>query len=403
MLILVLFSALIVFTITTKFLKIAEQGTADAICEANIIGAWSIHNKNYKTGWSKVLGATVGEGSAETLLQNPMCNTKVRVFDYRDYNGDEEFIVNDFGNELGEMIESCWSTFGEGKLVNTFGQEPVQLRSGDFSSDKKTYYFPCYKFKVQLAKNSDSIDLRPIASLKDGGYLWTHTLKGTSIDSKYVTKENDIYKFKDEDAMKQYVLDLYDGKAEYTYASYVNLNGHGYLDFSKNTSSSLVYNMENMDQIEKDLKAGLIACGGGAATGAVIGGVAALIWGIGVLNAWNPLGWAAVAGAASIEIIFATTLGAQIGGAIGCGAGFGESVISLTLDSTYEEILKAAEESVLTELDSEQYYEIRYYSPYYQITSGGSDVKNFSINHIKIVPITEKNDDVTPITPVGVS
>lgn len=280
-----------------KYYNAQDQMFQEEICRANIIGANSVlkGNQNSQTtlgnfAWKQMKGST-----AKGLLQSPLCKTQVKTFDFRDIDDEEEY-TKKAGLYIGEMVERCWKTFGEGKIPNTFGQK-----------EYRNYYFPCYRFKILLEDNTDYIDTNKLMEL-DKGILWTHNVKGNKIPMDCINKngfENEQCYY---DTMTEY---LQTGNKDYlSYGGYIFWEGHGSLEFAKEINY-------DMDEVAK---------------------------------------------------IAAAATATNIAGTYILSSGF-TGVTIMVVDK-------------LTKINSDQYYEVRYYAPF--IKDGNEDIE---LNSIKVVPI----------------
>lgn len=324
--ILIIFAAIVVFGVTAKFVKLMGAQTQQSICSANIVAANNIIESD-KLHWT--LDA-ITDTAAATSLKHPLCTTLVNRVDLTDSK--KEDIKKDAAIAMGEMIENCWSSFGEGKYVNTFGQGENTEMGGIFR-DHHNYYFPCYKFKlISTELNNISVnELLMFSDKNNEGLLWKYNLKGKEI-------KGDI-----SEAITKY---LNDNNNDYlSYAGYIFYPGQGYLEF--------------MNEVDDEVRIGDWV--GAIATDVTVGAVGG-----------------AVAGLGGLSVPFAI-----IGGIAGLGVGIWGRITEGTSN------MVASSGTPMTELKPNVWYEVRYYSPY--IIDAEQYGDNLIINNIKIVPADEGN------------
>ncbi|MGM5483294.1 MAG: hypothetical protein ACQER9_00060 [Nanobdellota archaeon] len=378
MLFLALVAFLILFTFVGRFLKVADEGLQSEICRANI-ALLNSEIKEKSDENSGIIASTwnlVKDNNARAMLKNPLCTSLVEVFDYRDVK-DKNQLRKKVATDIGEMMQNCWKTFGEGKQGNTFGQEKGWAGRGD----KNNYYFSCYKFKFKMKDSSDSISMEYLNG--DKGLLWKY-----NVDGKPLFNENgrllENNKLKDEDKMieatikQSSLMMLYEeyynnpSSDKIPYLGYITWDGYGYYEFVKKTASGL-----KIDSAGENVAKGAISGTTAGVIGAVIGTGLCFYLGPGAVGC--------------------AALGSAIAG--GAAAG-GASLASKGLIDSFQNknVPVMADEYKLKEIYSDQYYEVRYYSPYIK----NIDEESWVLNNIKIVPINEESKDNKEI-PGGIS
>lgn len=331
-----LIAGLAIIQTTNLFYQSADKGLQKSICQGYIISL----NKQLKSGEAdqSVIGQILKwtkDKAAENLLKSPYCNTDVEIFDLTELKTQQE-IEKEAGILIGEMSENCWTSFARGKIPNTFGQD----------THLTNYYFPCYKFKFVLPKETDTIKVENLINMKDG-ILWTHNVKKqqiTNVFTKETFQENKDKYFDTEN--KNYL----------PYAGYISWEGYGYLEFASEVGTKMHSNF--VDYATKIT----LARSSAVLTGVVAGNLIITAYTVGIANAWNPVGWAALA--------------------VGVGA-------TLYYASEAEQVEDDKEitfaDYKLTNIKSDRYYEVRYYAPYIEDEDGNI----YGINGIKIVPSSE--------------
>jgi hypothetical protein len=380
--ILVIASIMVIYGISAKFFKLADDSLQDSICSANILGANgiiqngadgisdSIGDFGEREGGAAggVIGRTAGWGASKGLeagarksLKNPLCATKVEIYDADEFKGlpgnnDSEKV----GLVLGKMINKCWNTFGQGKIKNVFGQDKTTILEKIFleKSDLGNYFFTCYKVKFEMDDPSDSVKVIDFMNTGTGA-LWTHNVKGKPITDVYTQESFNVQ-------TKKYWASS--SKDDLPYAGAVLWDGFGYLEFSENLTG--VYKKDFDEVITDSARLGA----GSAAAMAILAAA--------TINFWNPVGW---------------TL-AAVGTIVSATAAVGASgvVVGGVFSTSYTMDLLPGQGEKLTDIYSDEFYEIRFYSPYME-----DEEITFNMNSIKIVP-SDGDHDLTSTEVEGV-
>jgi hypothetical protein len=311
---LVIIFAILAIAIVSKFYLSLEPKTQNMICKEELQVSRSILQKDI---WGL-------DAVAKGAMKHPMCITQTKEINLTKYSGDK--LKEKVTIEMGNMIDSCWSTFGEGKILNTFGQGTTNWIGW---REDGNYYFSCYKFKLHLDDKNAKISTSELLDVNNKYSLWNYNTKGKKIDTTF------------EESIKKYGA----GDKNYlSYAGYVFYEGNGYIEFIEKVDETIAWN-EQSSNIGNAMK-----------------NMPLIMLPVAFFLGSTPFGWAAIA------IMVA-------------GAGYD------AINSFYDRMIPSSGPQ-LKELYPEQWYEVRYYSPYVKDETKYTD-NNIVINSIKIVPILE--------------
>ena len=255
-------------------------------------------------------------------LKHPLCQTVVEEIDLTDVKDSE--LTKEVALNIGERIENCWQTFGEGKLPNTFGQDAT------FFDDQTNYYFACSRIKFSFDDRDSVVKVSDLIQVSEDevGLLWRYNTNGRRLNGDFI----------------QLTDNYFEGtKGDVSYAAYVYNEGFGYIDFLETVDHEWDYDLNEA-----------------RGTTAAVAGTAGTVGIVGAFLVSNPVGWV-VAGVGGLSIA-ATAL----------------------FSGSYDKQIPGLGPP-LEELVSDQWYEVRYYSPYIEDPSQYS--QDYVLNNIKIMPL----------------
>lgn len=379
----ILVSVLIIYGITAQFFRSVDTGLQDAICRANVVGLAQTKTGS-SSGYANVIWKDVKSTAINPAQRKPLCTTKVWTIDLEDSKSEGESIAMTT-LELGEMIESCWNTFGQGYVANTFGQTSGNWGGNwnPFTGDKSTYYFNCYRFKINSPKNGgyDAIGVGALqnalyyANIKGeslfnekGEFVPEGTgkeLSGKVVDVLLASSNSDdesVAQLQSEEFIKMFEEYKKDSSPDNTpYAGYVYWDGVGYLEFVREVSYKQVSDVVTVN----NAAAGGV---GGGVIGGTIGGIVGTFFFPGV----------------------GTYAGAIAGAKIGVVLGTIGNAITSSDKVVYPQL---NEDGHLPTLEFDTWYDVRFYSSY-----TGDAPNGLVLNNIKIMPSgSEGGTQITPI------
>jgi len=349
--IIILVSCILIYSISFRFFtSFVDEGSQEQICKADILISNSILNKDEVNKFERV--------AAKTRLKNPFCITHEKILDldklkkekkYKNYQDSEIMAI-----EMGNMITSCWSTFGNGEIFNTFGQDKKNIKF----EDRENYYFPCYAFKFK-SKNRD-LAVKGVPTSFFEQLFWLYNLKGQPLPNLKKIKNIDDAKKLAPKLLPEAIDHFLEGDKNYqTYATNIFLSHPGYLEFMETVDPDFKYATDDAKDFEVALVAGGTTAAAGFATGVVTVGVTAT------------------------TVIFTAPI-ILVAAAVG---GIGYLVAAQFKDV---EMLGPRQGKPLDKIYTEKWYEVRYYSPYIKLDDK-KKYEEFVLNSIKIMPYDAKS------------
>ncbi|MFT4326540.1 MAG: hypothetical protein ACMXYK_03505 [Candidatus Woesearchaeota archaeon] len=308
-------SFVVAVVIIQNFFTGVSTSAEHQVCEWHV-GTFNeiISNDN---SW-QVLDAAVSEG-----LKHPLCKSVHKEIDLRSYNNED--IPRQVALALGDMVATCWKTFGEGRYVNTFGQGSrryLVLR------DKKNYFVECYTVSFIFPRDVTVLVSDIAGASPDNiGYLWRYNTRGNRITVS------------EEDMLMEYISG---NTHALSYMAYVYYN-NGYIEFLENVREEATF--DAVDRVVYHTIAG-----------ATIGGT----------------------GGTFVAPGLGSAIGAIAGGAVGASGAIAANIIE-----GFTRIVPLSGDP-MERLYPHTVYSVRYYSPYVADPSAYND---YTLNNIKIVPV----------------
>lgn len=210
--IIAMISLLALASITTYLFKVSNPQARSSICEGSINIGTAIRDADTPFGTEWVV-SSIGR----MMVENTLCATVINTIEIKGKS--EEEIDRNVAIAIGEMIETCWRQFGEGKKYNVFVQSA-------FDNVWTNYYFICYRFKLEFPDQFVSYQV-PTSALMDveNGLLWTLNTRGKQLS---------------ESPAELYAKYVNGDRNSLSYGGYVEWDGYGYLEFVESTESSFI-------------------------------------------------------------------------------------------------------------------------------------------------------------------
>ena len=339
----ILVSVLIIYAVSAQFFRSVDTGLQDAICRANVVGLHSLKQDSTETGFLGAVWRSTRDTAVESAQKRPLCATKTHIIDVSNIRDKDEQLAR-ITVELGTMMTRCWSTFGEGRISNTFGQSEGFLGEyNSLSGDTANYYFSCYRFKIQFPSSEDSVSIDDLQK----------TLFGVNIQGRPLYDKDGVF-----------------------------VPGGTRGDFSKD-HVQILRNYFSFEKIQPNLE--VFSKDPSPRNTPYAGHIV-----------WPGYGYFEFVGEAAFERTPLLSLDALV--AMGKAYPLTGLVGSIKayFNKQRDILIPSNPDLYMEELQSDEWYEVRYYSPY--IIGGPSGMV---VNNIKIMPAGVVGG--TPVTPIALS
>jgi len=213
----VFISAIVMYMLVGRALLSTDESLQVEICRAQLIGAHSVRGGDKSTVFNWAL-SNVAEDVASNIMSSPLCVTNHREIDLTKVKDSE--LTKEVGIYIGDMMAKCWKALGEGQIPNTFGQTVENSRNIN------NYYFPCYRFKILMPKNTDTVLVSDLSKEFDG-ILWNYNLRGREISS-ISGLSGDLY---NQELKRRYIE--YGDEEYLSYAGYITWQNYGSFEFAE--------------------------------------------------------------------------------------------------------------------------------------------------------------------------
>ena len=213
----VVLAGVLIFGLTVMFARNSSEALQQGICQSNIALGNQIIDEESNSWVISAVKSEIGENA----VAHPLCVTQVKTIDV---SSSKDFL-KDATIEIGEMVESCWKSFGQGEIINTFGQGTKDF--GFVNNDN--YYFTCHRFKIRTP-DSQSLDPMDLIGQEDSiGSLWKYNIQGRELN---IHSGNLLQESVEADVP--------------SYAGFVFKNGFGYLEFMETVKDKLSFGFADL-------------------------------------------------------------------------------------------------------------------------------------------------------------